>query len=361
MSPTTPTMLVPLFDVKSPSIAVVICDRSSIVWQHAHGPVDSRSSAEVDIDTVFGIGAVTESLTAAAILALRDEGVLCLEEPLHRTVPEALALRYPTRDSPSITLYHLLTHTAGLPGSARQLEEALDRSPEEHELLDHLAALSLENVPGTKARPSLLDLALLGIVVQRRSGRSYRAFVEERILGPLGMTATTFEPDSLGAPLATPHGHRNGVLEPTPITTFGAYLPACGLFASAQDLARLLSFQLDAWPPRDDPESGLPLCRATVRESHQKGPHQRIAREGNGLGWAIGKHDVLGGEDDILGEIVHLHGKAPDQYAAFIGFIVKLGLGIAGVASASVALQVPLLRTLAEFADRNNLLEPQPR
>lgn len=191
MYSTTPTMLVPLFDVKSPSLAVVICDRSGILWQHARGPIDLQSSVEVDIDTIFGIGAVTECFTAAAILMLRDEGALSLEEPLHRFVPEALALHYPTRDSPPITLYHLLTHTAGLPWSARQLDQTLDRAPLDHELLGHLAALSLESAPGTKVIPSLLDLALLGIVAQRSSGQSYQAFVEERLLGPLGMTTTT--------------------------------------------------------------------------------------------------------------------------------------------------------------------------
>jgi CubicO group peptidase (beta-lactamase class C family) len=66
-----------------------------------------------DVDTVYRLGSVTKSFTALAALALRDAGMLSLEDPLTRFLPEASGLIYPTHDASAITLRQLLTHTSG--------------------------------------------------------------------------------------------------------------------------------------------------------------------------------------------------------------------------------------------------------
>src|SRR5882762_7005553 len=81
----------------------------------AAGVRDVAAKAPVDADTVFRIASMTKSFTAMAILKLRDEGKLSLDDPAERHVPELKSLAYPTSDSPRITIRHLLSHAEGFP------------------------------------------------------------------------------------------------------------------------------------------------------------------------------------------------------------------------------------------------------
>ncbi len=81
----------------------------------AAGVREVTTNAPADADTVFRIASMTKSFTAMSILKLRDEGKLALDDPAERYVPELKGLRYPTTDSPRITIRHLLTHSEGFP------------------------------------------------------------------------------------------------------------------------------------------------------------------------------------------------------------------------------------------------------
>src|SRR5262245_64365257 len=76
---------------------------------------DLAAKAPVEADTVFRIASMTKSFTAMSILKLRDEGKLSLDDPAERYVPELRDLRYPTGDSPKVTIRHLLSHSEGFP------------------------------------------------------------------------------------------------------------------------------------------------------------------------------------------------------------------------------------------------------
>src|SRR5437899_5924878 len=76
---------------------------------------DVPSKSPVTADTVFRIASMTKSFTAMAILKLRDEGKLSLDDPAEKYVPEMKTLAYPSSDSPRITLRHLLSHAEGFP------------------------------------------------------------------------------------------------------------------------------------------------------------------------------------------------------------------------------------------------------
>src|SRR5436190_16064727 len=79
------------------------------------GVRDVSAKAPVDADTVFRIASMTKSFTAMSILALRDEGRLSLDDPAEKYVPDLKGLKYPTSDSPRITIRHLLSHSTGFP------------------------------------------------------------------------------------------------------------------------------------------------------------------------------------------------------------------------------------------------------
>ena len=164
----------------------------------AAGVRDVAANAPVDADTVFRIASMTKSFTAMAILKLRDEGKLGLDDPAERYVPELKGLRYPTTDSPRITIRHLLTHSEGFPEDNPWGDQQLSES--EAGLSRMLRdGIPFSNAPGIAYEYSNYGFAILGRVVSQVSGRPYDEYVSQNILQPLGMTSTTLHPSKVAA------------------------------------------------------------------------------------------------------------------------------------------------------------------
>ena len=244
------------------------------------GVRDVAKAAPVDVDTVFRIASMTKSFTAMAILKLRDDGKLSLDDPAERYVPELKALRYPTTDSPRITIRHLLSHSAGFPEDNpwgdQQLadtEEQLSRMLQE--------GIPFSNAPGTAYEYSNYGFAILGRIVSRVSGKAYDAYISQNILQPLGMTSTTLHPTEV-APDRRAVGYRweDERWKEEPSLPHGSFGAMGGMLTSIRDLSRYVSVFLDAWPPRDGPERG-PIRRASLREMQQawRPSATRVARD----------------------------------------------------------------------------------
>ena len=224
-----------------------------------------------DASTVFRIASMTKSFTAAAILALRDDGALRLDDPVADFVPELRGLRPVTADAPAITIRHLLTMTAGFPTD----DPWGDR--QQGLPLAGFAALLRRGVraawpPGTCFEYSNLGYALLGRVIAAATQTGYAEFVTARLLGPLGLDRTGYE-----AAAADPAGlargyqrHPEGWAELVP-DGYGAFAPMGGIFSCVRDLARWASGFAAAFPaafPAGTETAGgpHPLRRATRRE-----------------------------------------------------------------------------------------------
>ena len=146
-----------------------------------------------DADTVFRIASMSKSFTASAVLLLRDAGSLALDDPAATYVPELADWTYGSADAAPITIRQLLTMTAGFPtddpwGDRQQglPIQAFD------ELLAH--GVSFNWAPGTRFEYSNLGYAILGRVVTEASGVLYDEFIRTRLLAPLRMDRTGFEP-----------------------------------------------------------------------------------------------------------------------------------------------------------------------
>jgi CubicO group peptidase (beta-lactamase class C family) len=232
------------------------------------GFADTGHKRTIDPDTVFRIASMTKSFTALAILMLRDEGRIDLDAPVSRYVPELASLAPATRDSGPITVRHLLTHTAGFPEDNPWGDRQLATGE------DELSRWLAEGIPFSTATGSAYEysnygFAILGRVVTNASGMKYRAFVDERILAPLGMRSSFWDPKDVPAGrLANAYRKEGGALRlETPLAD-GAFGSMGGLFTSSRDLARWVAFMLAAYPPRDAPEQP-PALRRSVREMQQ--------------------------------------------------------------------------------------------
>jgi CubicO group peptidase (beta-lactamase class C family) len=224
--------------------------------------------APVDADTVFRIASMTKSFTAMAILKLRDEGKLSIDDPAERYVPELKALTYPTSDSPRITIRHLLSHAEGFPEDNPWGDQQLSVTDDQMSAMMR-AGIPFSNAPGVAYEYSNYGFAILGRIVSAVSTMPYRDYVARNILEPLGMSATTLEPASV-APARLAHGYRweDEQWKEEPQLPDGAFGAMGGMLTSVRDLARYVSAYLAAWPARDGPETA-PIRRASLREMQQ--------------------------------------------------------------------------------------------
>jgi CubicO group peptidase (beta-lactamase class C family) len=251
-----------------PGIAYGILIDGELVHSGAYGVRELDGKTPVDIDTVFRIASMTKSFTALAIVRLRDEGRLSLDDPAERYVPELAGLQYPTADSPKITIRHLLSHAEGFPEDNPWGDRQLAASDADMTRMLR-AGIPFSTAPGTAYEYSNFGFAILGRIVARVSGMPYAAYVTANILTPLGMTATTLEAAS-APPARLAHGYRleDGQWKEEPPLPDGAFGSMGGMLTSTRDLARYVGFLMSAWPPRDDPETG-PIRRSSAREMQQ--------------------------------------------------------------------------------------------
>jgi len=245
---------------------------------------DVPSKAPVTPDSVFRIASMTKSFTAIAILKLRDEGRLSLEDPAEKYVPEMKALVYPTSDAPKITIRHLLSHAEGFPEDNPWGDQQLADTDEQLSAMIR-AGIPFSNAPGVAYEYSNFGFAILGRVVanvsrETRGARgseepvtsptaAYTQYVTENVLKPLGMTSTTLEPSRVPADRLA-HGYRweDAQWKNEPLLANGSFGSMGGMLTTLSDLGRYVGAFLAAWPPRDGAETG-PITRSSLREMQQ--------------------------------------------------------------------------------------------
>ncbi len=251
-----------------PGIAYGIIIDGKLAHIGTAGLRDVAAKSMVDTSTVFRIASMTKSFTALSILQLRDAGKLSLDAPAERYVPQLARLRYPTSDSPRITVRDLLSHSAGFPEDNPWGDQQLAATDAELSRMIE-AGIPFSTSPATGYEYSNFGFAILGRIVVNVSGMPYPRYVRERVLLPLGMTSTTLQAADVPASRLA-HGYRRQDgqwLEEAQLRD-GAFGAMGGMLTSIADLSRWVGFMLDAWPARDGAERG-PVRRSSVREMQQ--------------------------------------------------------------------------------------------
>jgi CubicO group peptidase (beta-lactamase class C family) len=168
-----------------PSVTAAVVVRGERVLELAIGVADAQCGREPTPDTQYRIGSITKTFTAAAVMALVDEGRIALDDPLGTHVATA-------GDRP-LTIRRLLSHASGLQREPVGHVWETFEFPAMPELLDRLDEAEQVLEPGAYWHYSNLAYALLGEVVAQASGQSYERFVEERLLGPAGLGRTSWD------------------------------------------------------------------------------------------------------------------------------------------------------------------------
>ncbi|CAF2413208.1 unnamed protein product [Rotaria sp. Silwood2] len=234
---------------------------------HSFGYTDLERKIPITTKSLFRIASMTKSFTAMAIIKLRDDGKLRLDDSVYQYVPELKTTNLLTTDAPIITIRHLLTQHVGMPEDDPWADRLL-ALPDNEFLAILKNEISMSNPPGTIWEYTNLSYTILGRIITVISQMSYQEYIKQEILDPLDMKNTFWEYSKIPSELLA-HGYRweceryseENLLHDG---TFGAM---GGLISSIEDFTKYISYHLQAWPPRNDPEYG-PLKRSSLREMH---------------------------------------------------------------------------------------------
>ena len=257
-----------------PAFAFGIMVDGKLVYSDTEGYVNIEKKIPSDPHSMFRIASMTKSFTAMAILKLRDEGKLKLDDPLSLYIPE-IKNQYLTNDSPEITIRDLLTHSAGLPLDNAWGDRQLNMSRKEFiNLLKK--GFSFSNAPGVSYEYSNLGFALLGMVIDEVSGIPYQDYIEKNIWQPLGMIEASWDIASVSSQkLVQGYRWNKTQWDREKMLSDGAFGSMGGMISSIEAFSYYVALQQKAWPPRDDPETG-PIKRSSIREMQQAWRFQEL-------------------------------------------------------------------------------------
>ncbi|GIJ21009.1 serine hydrolase domain-containing protein [Micromonospora lutea] len=235
-----------------PAVSAAVHRADRPLWTCTAGGTGNDTA--LDEQTRFRIGSVTKTFTAVLVLQCRDDGLLDLDDPLRRH------LDLPAHGE--LTVRRLLSHTAGL--QREPYGDVWDtlRAPDADQLLAELARAERVLPTGRRYHYSNLGMALLGRLVGQVRGGTWAEVLTERVLTPLGLTATTVAPGPRAATGFLVDAYSDEA-HPEPPTDFGAVGPAAQLWSTATDMARWAAFLAD---PTTVDAAGRVLASATLDE-----------------------------------------------------------------------------------------------
>ncbi|WP_460911701.1 serine hydrolase domain-containing protein [Spirosoma areae] len=248
-----------------PGLAFGIVLDGKLVYSGGFGYANVAKKIPATPKSLFRIASMTKSLTAMAVLKLRDEGKLRLDDPAENYIPELKSHKYLTADAPPITIRNLLTHSAGFPEDNPWGDRQLADSDADLTNLIN-GGISNANVPSFAYEYSNLGFAMLGRIIKVVAGKPYQQYITETILKPLGMNDTQWEYTRVPAEkLALGYRWQDNSWLVEPLLHDGSHGAMGGLITSIEDFSKYVALHQAAWPPRNDADNG-PIKRSSIRE-----------------------------------------------------------------------------------------------
>lgn len=340
----------------APGLIWGVVQDGQLRYVHFTGQRNLDAATPVDLNSLFRIASMSKAFTAMAILKLRDEGRLSLDDLAETHVPELADWTYPTTDSPRIRVRDLLNHVGGFvtddPWGDRQqvMTEA-----EFTELLR--TGVPFTRAPDTAFEYSNFGYALLGRIVTNVSGRPYDQYIVEEIMRPLGMTSTGYDVFASNEnQRALGYRWENDAWAREPDMAHGVFGAMGGVQTTAPDYAKWIGFLLSAWPARNGEEIG-PVRRSTVREmatgSNFVSANARLLADGTpcataaayGMGLRVSSECEIG--------TMLAHGGGYPGYGSFMLLLPERGLGLFAFSNRTYAGPAAPLIELASLIVRS--------
>lgn len=306
-----------------PSISWGVVVDGVLAHHGAVGHLDDGSAPSAS--TVYRIASMTKSFTAAAVLALRDEGVWSLDDPVARYAPELGSVIGPAGSAP-ITLRHVLSMTSGLATDDAWADRHLDISAAEIDVI-YAGGPTFAHLPNAAYEYSNLGYAMIGRAIERATGLRAQQHIIDRFLKPLAMKDTTWEQpahDNWARPYRT-QDEQIARDMPDPIGD-GDLAPMGGLWTTVADLAKWVAWFDSA---NTQPQQGDIIGLSTASRREMQRVHTfigvtTVASHTSPAGYGFG---LTVCHDHRLGTIVAHAGGLPG-YGSSMRWCAGRGLGV---------------------------------
>lgn len=271
------------YPANEPGAAVLAVKDGKIILRKGYGMANLELGIPIKPEMVYCIGSLTKQFTSAAIMKLAEEGKVSITDDIKKYLPD-----YPTHGH-KITIHHLLNHTSGIksytdiPGMFSLMRK--DLTPKE--LIDFFKNQPMDFAPGERFLYSNSGYILLGAIIEKVSGKSYEAYIDDNIFKPLGMSNSYYGSNTRIIPHRV-SGYEKGKNEITNASYLSMTIPYAGgsLLSTVDDLHRWYQAL----------EAGKVLSQKSLEQMYTPTKLNNEKTHNYGYGWALG---TLFGEKTI--------------------------------------------------------------
>jgi len=291
------------------SVTIGVVSGRELAWTNSYGLADMERGIPAARHTVYRIGSITKQFTAMMLLQLVQAGRVRLSDPVEKYFPEVNSVQGRFAQAPPITLVQLATMTSGVGREPANLPTYLIGPVSQWEmvLISALPETKYDLEPDTQFLYSNIGYAMLGAALGRAAGMSYTSWVQQRILTPLGMSHTAFEPNAtIQSQIAKGYevdrsGHISFEAPQREHAGRGYKVPNGALYTTVDDLARFVALELG-----EGPETVLPKNVLEVNSARANSTNGNLD-SGYGVGFQLSRR----GADVFIG-----HGGSVAGYTA---------------------------------------------
>lgn len=278
---------------KVPGLSITVVQNDSILVKKGYGVQQVGTRRKVNEHTLMAIGSNTKAFTAAALGLLVDEGKIKWDDPVIKYLPDfEMSDPFITKE---LNIRDLITHRVGVNSDYLYYGQPFDR----YEVIKRLKYLSQDRSFRSSYFYSNNMFVVAGIVIEKVSGMTWEAFLQQRIFEPLGMHRTFgYIPPKSAGNIATPHRLKDGVVETVPHRSVDNSMATGAIYSSAADMAQWLRLQAN----RGVFNGKQFLSKEVMQEMHR--PQMPYPGGSYGFGWGV----EIYGCDTLLAHIGAIDG-----------------------------------------------------
>jgi CubicO group peptidase (beta-lactamase class C family) len=310
--------------------SLLVMKAGEITGQAVDGLMDRGANRAVDHDTIFHWASITKTFTAIAIMQLRDRGLLSLDDPIVKYVPELERVHNPFGKMSAITIRHLLSHSSGFRNGTWPYGGDKDWHPFEPPTWKQLDAMmpytEILFAPGSKFSYSNPGIVYLGMTIERLTNEDYEMYVTKNVLSPLGMSRAFFDRAPVHLLKDRSHSYTltdEGLKEARFDFDTGITVSNGGLNAPLTDMAKYLAFLTGSNDAKQRASFDVVLKRASLEEMFKPVIAGSEPNVSLGLGYFLEKHgglDLVAHSGSQNGFLSHFYVHVPTKTAFIVAF-----------------------------------------
>ena len=315
------------------AISIAIIKKDDFFWSEGFGFIDEEKKIKADENTIYRVGSVSKLFTDIAIMKKRESGDIDIDSPIQFYLPKFNPEN--KFNNEPITLRQLMSHRAGILREPAYGNYFADNETSLKKTVESVKKSSLVHPPGTITKYSNAGIAVVGYTLEKVFQKPYVEFMQDNILKPLGMNASSFEfKDSMASNLAeATMWSYDGRNFKAPRFELGM-IPAGSLYSSVTDLTKFLNMILS-----DGCLNGKRFVNPSTLKEMFTPQFTDFAESGYGIGFRVSKHN---------GYKMISHGGAIYGYSTQLSALPEPKIGV--VVASSVDISNSITRKISSYA-----------